>query len=163
MTTAVSRTRKLNFFVKCDRCRKDRQKVLSLTSIKDSRLMSIQCERQDASQKCLWCTRYKHESDPGRLSNRARRSQKQSVGQRASTNKRLAVAPDTTQYKLLTTHRYSVSDGDCDKPSLYVKESSSQMSRSASERSMSLSTPGAQRCLLSQQSESRCIRDGNVR
>ncbi|KAH6616395.1 hypothetical protein C7974DRAFT_401729 [Boeremia exigua] len=107
MSAAIPKARKLSSFVKCGRCRQDRQK----------------CERPEESQKCLRCAKYKHHCDAGRPSNRAQRSQRLPARVRAP---RATVASSTTQSE--------ADPGTCQEPfDLKTEESSSsRTSRSAS-------------------------------
>ncbi|XPS73467.1 hypothetical protein M3J09_005613 [Ascochyta lentis] len=120
-----TRTRKLSSFVKCERCRQDRQK----------------CERPDISQNCFRCAKYNHNCDKGRLSNRAQRSEERAVRQRASPSDRTTAVPSTTQYEILVAYQDLGSNHEAHDQ--YIKASpSSRTSRSASsEQSISSATP----------------------
>ncbi|KAJ4340570.1 hypothetical protein N0V95_007469 [Ascochyta clinopodiicola] len=109
--------------------------------------MPTTCERPDISQKCIRCAKYKHDCDPGRLSNRAQRSQRQPVRQRVSSSDGTTAVPATSQCEILDASQQVGSSHEVASP--YIKESpSSRASRSASsERSASLATPDTQEFL----------------
>lgn len=56
----------------------------------------VQCVRPDVSQKCLRCTKYKHDCDSGRASDRAQRTQRLSSRQRAPSNEQRAAGAAST-------------------------------------------------------------------
>ncbi|KAJ8114350.1 hypothetical protein OPT61_g3745 [Boeremia exigua] len=121
MSAALPKARKLSSFVKCGRCRQDRQK----------------CERPDESQKCLRCAKHKHNCDSGRPSNRAQRVQKLSVRQRALSNEQAAVASSTTQSACLAVDS---SDPGSSQDALVLKVEDSSSSRSSRSASFELAT-----------------------
>ncbi|KZM21983.1 hypothetical protein ST47_g6867 [Ascochyta rabiei] len=117
-------------------------------AVPKTRKLSSFCERPDLSQKCNRCTKYKHDCDPGRLSNRAQRSQRQPVHQRVSPSDRTTAVPGATQREILAAYQHLGSSHET--PDLYIKASpSSRTSRSASSsgQSSSLATPDTQEFL----------------